>query len=89
LWCVSSSYKLENILSKPVEFPEVEDGALSKLRILQFFACTSLLTLPLSLNRLTSLKKLILNFCPAKLHYSCMQNWEKAAVWREPIFTCF
>ncbi|CAN5954589.1 unnamed protein product [Sphagnum jensenii] len=72
-----------------VEFPEVEDGALSKLRILEFSCCHSLKTLPLSLNYLTSLKKLILSICPKTLYESCMQNCEKAAVWRTPIFTCF
>jgi len=72
-----------------VEFPEVEDGALCKLRILQFGYCHSLKTLPLSLNYLTNLKKLILNMYPQTLFESCMQNWEKAAVWRSPIFTCF
>ncbi|CAK9195230.1 unnamed protein product [Sphagnum troendelagicum] len=72
-----------------VEFPEVEDGALSKLRILQFSACYSLETLPLSLNYLTGLKKLILHGYPKKLYESCMQNCEKAAVLRTPIFTCF
>jgi Leucine-rich repeat (LRR) protein len=71
-----------------VEFPEVENGALSKLRILHFSLCLSLKTLPLSLNYLTSLKKLILNTCTVRLYESCMQNCEKAAVWREPIFTC-
>jgi len=72
-----------------VEFPEVEDGALSKLRILEFDYCYSLKTLPLSLNYLTSLKKLILYCCPKTLYESCMQNCEKATVWRTPIFTCF
>jgi Leucine-rich repeat (LRR) protein len=72
-----------------VEFPEVEDGALSKLRILQFYACYSLETLPVSLNYLTSLKKLILRGCRKKLYESCMQNSEKAAVWRTPIFIWF
>jgi hypothetical protein len=72
-----------------VEFPEVEDGALSKLRILEFGMCYSLKTLPLSLNYLTSLKKLILRDCRKILYKSCMQNYEKATVWRPPIFTCF
>jgi hypothetical protein len=72
-----------------VEFPEVENGALSKLRILQFGTCFALKTLPLSLNYLTSLKKLILSDCPDILYISCMQNCENAAVWRTPIFTCF
>jgi len=72
-----------------VEFPEVKDGALSKLRKLQFDDCYFLETLPLSLNRLTSLKKLVLYCCPDILYESCMQNCEKAAVWREPIFICY
>jgi len=72
-----------------VEFPEVEDGALSKLRILQFMHCYSLKTLPLSLSYLTSLKKLTLHDCRELLYKSCMQNCEKAAVWRTPILTCF
>jgi len=72
-----------------VEFPKVEDGALSKLRILEFGYCCSLKTLPLSLNYLTSLKKLILYTCTETLYNSCMQNCEKAAIWRTPIFTCF
>jgi hypothetical protein len=72
-----------------VEFPEVEDGALSKLRILRFGYCYSLKTLPLSLNYLVSLKKLILYWGEEALYNSCMQNCEKAAIWRPPIFTCF
>jgi Leucine-rich repeat (LRR) protein len=72
-----------------VEFPEVEDGALSKLRILQFENCNSLKTLPLSLNYLTSLKIFNLKGCGKILYESCMQNCEKAAIWRVPIFTCF
>jgi len=71
-----------------VEFPEVEDGALSKLRMLQFDNCYSLKTLPLSLNYLTSLKILNLISCRKILYESCTQNCEKAAIWRAPIFTC-
>jgi hypothetical protein len=72
-----------------VEFPEVEDGALSKLRILQFGFCVSLKRLPLSLNYLTSLKKLIMSTNMERLHNYCMQNCEKVAIWRTRIFTCF
>jgi len=72
-----------------VEFPDVEDGALSKLRKLEFICCHSLKTLPLSLNCLTSLKKLVLYYCPQILYNSCMQNCEKSPIWRTPIFTCF
>jgi hypothetical protein len=72
-----------------VEFPDVEDGALSKLRKLEFSSCYFLKTLPLSLNRLTSLKKLILYIYTQTLYNSCIQNCEKAPIWRTPIFTCF
>jgi len=71
-----------------VKFPEVQEGGLSKLRILQFCNCDSLETLPLSLKLLTSLKNLILEDCPETLENFCMQNWEKAAIWRPPILTC-
>jgi Leucine-rich repeat (LRR) protein len=73
-----------------LEFPEVEDGALSKLRILQFDNCYRLEKLPLSLNYLTSLKKLILcGRSRSGLYISCRQNCEKSEIWRTPIFTCF
>jgi hypothetical protein len=42
-----------------VEFPEVDEGALPKLQTLDFSGCLSLGTLPLSLELLTSLRKLI------------------------------
>ncbi|KAH8936860.1 hypothetical protein BDL97_17G107600 [Sphagnum fallax] len=45
--------------SQLVKFPEVQEGALPKLRTLDFSGC-NFLTLPLSLKVLTSLKKLIL-----------------------------
>jgi hypothetical protein len=50
-----------------VEFPEVDDGALPKLRTLEFDSCDSLGTLPLSLEVLTSLRKLILPDCEETL----------------------
>jgi hypothetical protein len=50
-----------------VEFPEVDEGALPKLQTLDFSECTSLGTLPLSLEVLTSLRKLILLDCEATL----------------------
>jgi Leucine-rich repeat (LRR) protein len=46
-----------------VEFPEVQEGALPKLRTLDLRFCVFLVTLPLSLELLTSLKKLILWEC--------------------------
>ncbi len=46
-----------------VEFPEVHEGALPQLRTLDFSGCESLRTLPLSLEVLTSLRKLIVSDC--------------------------
>ncbi|KAH8936865.1 hypothetical protein BDL97_17G107800 [Sphagnum fallax] len=65
-----------------VEFPEVDDGALPKLRTLEFDSCDSLGTLPLSLEVLTSLRKLILPDCEETLKDSCRTNCEKSSIWR-------
>ncbi|CAM5999748.1 unnamed protein product, partial [Sphagnum balticum] len=53
--------------SSLVEFPEVDEGALPKLRTLEFDSCDSLGNLPLSLEVLTSLRKLILLDCEETL----------------------
>jgi hypothetical protein len=68
--------------SRLVEFPEVDDGALPKLRTLEFDSCDSIGTLPLSLEVLTSLRKLILLDCEETLKDSCRTNCEKSAIWR-------
>jgi Leucine-rich repeat (LRR) protein len=65
-----------------VEFPEVDEGALPKLRTLDFSSCKSLRTLPLSLELLTSLRKLILSYCDLTLNDSCKTNCEKSLIWR-------
>ncbi len=65
-----------------VEFPEVDEGALPKLRTLDFSGCDSLGTLPLSLKVLTSLKKLNVCFCLYTLQDSCRANCEKSSIWR-------
>ncbi|CAM6027687.1 unnamed protein product [Sphagnum balticum] len=65
-----------------VEFPEVDEGALPKLRRLEFNGCESLGTLPLSLEVLTSLRKLILVDCEETLEDSCRTNCEKSPMWR-------
>ncbi len=65
-----------------VEFPEVDEGALPKLRSLDFSGCGSLRTLPLSLELLTSLRKLIVSDCDLTLQDSCRTNCEKSSIWR-------
>jgi hypothetical protein len=57
--------------SRLVQFPEVDEGGLPKLRTLDFSGCGSLGTLPLSLEVPTSLKKLILLDCQHTLKDSC------------------
>ncbi len=68
--------------SRLVECPEVDEGALPKLRTLEFNSCESLGTLPLSLEVLTSLRKLSLLDCEDTLRDSCRKNCEKSSIWR-------
>jgi len=65
-----------------VKFPEVDEGALPKLETLHFTECSNLETLPLSLEILTSLRKLILSVCEEVLKDSCRTNCEKSSIWR-------
>jgi hypothetical protein len=65
-----------------VEFPEVDEGALPKLQTLDFTDCDSLKGLPLSLEVLTSLRKLTLLYCEERLKDSCRTNCEKSLIWR-------
>jgi hypothetical protein len=69
-------------LSRLVEFPEVDEGALPKLRTLDLRHCYSLQTLPLSLELLTSLRKLDVSDCDLTLQDSCRTNCEKSSIWR-------
>jgi hypothetical protein len=64
-----------------VEFPEVDEGALPKLRRLGFHSCYSLETLPLSLEKLTSLRNLVVSDSE-KLNDSCWRNCENSSIWR-------
>jgi len=64
-----------------VEFPEVDEGALPKLRTLDFTGSSSLGRLPLSLQVLTSLRELILCECQDTLKDSCRTNCEKSSIW--------
>ncbi|KAH8936848.1 hypothetical protein BDL97_17G106500 [Sphagnum fallax] len=66
-----------------VEFPEVEEGALPKLRTLDLSGCWSLRTLPLSLQLLTSLSSLIVVHCNDTLKNSCRTNCEMSSTWRK------
>jgi len=65
-----------------VEFPEVDEGALPKLRTLDFSGCESLRTLPLSLELLTSLRELDVSGCDLTLQDSCRTNCEKSSIWK-------
>jgi len=65
-----------------VKFPDVDEGALPRLRTLYFRECYSLRTLPLSLEVLTSLSNLILLGCEETLRASCRTNCEKSSIWR-------
>jgi len=68
--------------SSLVEFPEVDEGALPNLRRLVFDMCYSLETLPLSLELLTSLRRMdLLNF-RGKMEDACRRNCEKSSIWR-------
>jgi Leucine-rich repeat (LRR) protein len=64
-----------------VEFSEVDEGALPQLRTLDFSGCESLGTLPLSLEVLTSLRKLIVSDCDLTLKDSCRKYCEKSSIW--------
>ncbi|KAH8956158.1 hypothetical protein BDL97_07G024800 [Sphagnum fallax] len=66
---------------KLVEFPEVDEGALPRLQILDLSHCDSLRSLPLSLELLTSLRELDLEGSE-KAFDSCRTNYEKSPIWR-------
>jgi Leucine-rich repeat (LRR) protein len=74
--------KFQLLCSTLVEFPEVDEGALPKLRTLDFNGCDSLETLPLSLEVLTSLRNLFVWDCQEILKDSCRTNCEKSSIWR-------
>jgi len=65
-----------------VEFPEVDEGALPKLQTLDLTNCESLGSLPLSLEVLTSLRKLTVRYCKDTLKDSCKTNCDKSSIWR-------
>jgi len=62
-------------------FPEVPKGAFPKLRTLDLSYCKSLGSLPLSLEVLTTLRKLISKGCKDALKDSCRTNCEKSVIW--------
>jgi Leucine-rich repeat (LRR) protein len=68
--------------SSLVEFPEVDEGALPNLWTLDFTGCNSLGSLPLSLELLTSLRKVYVNSCGETMKDSCRINCEKSPIWR-------
>jgi hypothetical protein len=74
--------------SKFVELPEVEIGALPKLQTHSFLCCESRQSFPLSLDLLTSLRKLTLPECGEKLRNFCEKStiWTKFDIqWSSPI----
>jgi len=66
-----------------LQFPEVNEGAMCKLRILNLSNCRRLEILPLSLQLLTSLNSLIVVGCNKKLKKCCITNCESSAIWRK------
>jgi hypothetical protein len=75
--------KLEiNCCESFVEFPEVDEGALPNLRVLVFVQCQSLESLPLSLEVLPSLRKILLLWCGKTMKDSCRINRDKSSIWR-------
>jgi Leucine-rich repeat (LRR) protein len=71
-----------DMCSSLVEFPEVDEGALPNLRRLVFDMCYSLGTLPLSLELLTSLRRMDLLNCEEIMKDACRENCEKSSIWR-------
>jgi len=66
---------------KLVEFPEVHEGALPKLRKLDLRGCKSLGSLPLSLKFLTSLRELSVARCQNTLKDACRTNCKNSETW--------
>jgi len=64
-----------------LKFPEVHEGALPQLRTLDFIGCESLGTLPLSLEVLTSLRRLVVLNCDLTLQDCCRKHCEKSSIW--------
>jgi hypothetical protein len=65
-----------------VEYPEVDEGALPNLRVLEFYMCYSLGSLPLSLEVLPSLRKMLGLDCGETMKDSCRINCDKSSIWR-------
>jgi Leucine-rich repeat (LRR) protein len=74
-------FKLEGCINL-VEFPEVEGDAMPKLQTLNLSRCKSLGSLPLSLEVLTNLRNLDLQWCTTDLKRSCRKNRENSLIWR-------
>jgi disease resistance protein RPS2 len=71
-----------SICGRLVEFPEVDEGALPNLRTLDFILCHSSGSLPLSLELLPSLRKMVVLHCGETMEDSCRINCEKSSIWR-------
>jgi hypothetical protein len=66
--------------SKLVEFPEVEEGAMPKLRSLDFIGCIFLHSLPASLSLLTNIGTIWLGSENEKLITSCKTNFRNLPI---------
>ncbi|CAK9216671.1 unnamed protein product [Sphagnum troendelagicum] len=66
-----------------IQFPQVDVGALPKLQTLDLTDCQSLKTLPLSLQLLTSLSKLIVVHCDVTLKNHCKINCDISSTWKK------
>jgi Leucine-rich repeat (LRR) protein len=75
--------RLQLSSSRLLQFPEVDEGAMCNLRILNLSNCQRLQILPLSLQLLTSLRSLVVVGCNRELKKCCRRNCESSAIWRE------
>jgi hypothetical protein len=66
--------------SKLLEFPEVEEGAMPKLQLLDFDDCIFLHTLPASISLLTSIQTIDLGSKNEKLITSCKTNFRHSPI---------
>ncbi|CAK9223296.1 unnamed protein product [Sphagnum troendelagicum] len=67
---------------KLTEFPEVEEGAMPKLRELGLIGCICLQSLPLSLSLLSNVQELDVSDCNDNLLTFCKVNFRDSPIWK-------
>ncbi len=67
---------------KLTEFPEVEEGAMPKLRELGLIGCVCLQSLPLSLSLLSNVQELDVSDCNDDLLTFCKVNFRDSPIWK-------